>query len=387
MLKQRVVLISGLPGSGKTSSCLNILQCYEREDTKNNVLVFEDLDEVNTSDIPEHTAILLDDCFEKWFYLHDKQDLDRNKLQNISQLVKTTSNVYVLFTLRECTFEAYGSFIINQLGVDEKHIIHMGDIKLNYEEALQITYIFIKMHGVTVMRNASAKFDEIVEGTVKKCLEKKTKVGHVEALEIYCITNKQLLIADGKFFNDPQTFLVRTFILMSKAMDAKERWEYCSLMYLLLKGGKVRIEDGCEIGLLVKITKHLNFAAEGRECLNFESKYMLKEDDVVTFQHSFIMRTFLFHLLMDTQQTQFVINNCSHEVLLRYMRCKKDEKEKDIHVITPKLFVVNFKSILAKRLAKEYCRTSDVNILKYISMEDRDYNKEFATALADEYQK
>ena len=101
MLKKKVVLISGLPGSGKTSSCRNILQCYEREHTKNSALVFGDLDEVNKSDIPEHTAILLDDCFEKWFYLQDKKELDRNKLQNLSELVKTTSNVYLLYLYKD----------------------------------------------------------------------------------------------------------------------------------------------------------------------------------------------------------------------------------------------------------------------------------------------
>ena len=292
-------------------------------------------------------------------------------------------NCIVLFTLRECTFEAYGSFILDQLGVDEHHIVQMDDIRLSYEEALQIMYIFIKMHGVILMRNALANFGEIVESIVQKCLEVKAYVGHVEAMEIFCIINEQLLLADEHFFNDPQTFLNKTFTSMRKVSDAQKRWEYCSLMYLLLKGGKVRIEDGCDIGLLMKITNHLNFAAEGRERLNFESRYMLKEDNVVTFQHSFIMKAFLFHLLLDMKTTRFVISNCSHEVLLRYMRCTRDEKEKEIHVIKLNIFGVDFRSILAKRLAAEYCRTLDVNILKYVSMEDSHYHGEFTTALEE----
>ena len=382
----------GISGSGKSVTCYDILASFVEKDRKKNaVLIINDFATLELKNIRSNMMILFDDCFEKWFYLPGKIASDQSIIVDVLQKVQELTNTCLLFTLRKCTKEVFDLTLQLSLG---SHIpvidFESMDSRLTVDEAYSLLSVYVDYHGTAFYsgrkyaERKSLKDDkDMMLKIAKNSASFLTTVGKPEALEIMCLKFESLHKVE-RFFQRPLEYMKREFRRMKDSSSLKERWEFCSLIYVLLKGGCVSSSIP-DFSLFSKITRVFGTDLRDSNFSSIHSSFLNERGGKIMLQHPCIAVPLLFFLFDgNVSFKDFFFMNCDINVLLRYVRLCESfiQGEKDVIIFRKGLFIVDHAPCIAERFATVYASTKDDNIVNHINMMDQRFKQIFDSKLA-----
>ena len=396
MVENNVVFVVGLPGCGKSVTCYDILASFiEKDREKNFVHIVNDLTKLDMSNIRSNMIILFDDCFENWFYLRNKKATDEMILKDVLEKVQECVNACLLFTLRKCTKEYFDSTLKDAVRSRVPCILDFEgkDCLLSEEDAYSILCTFIKYHDPAYYRKGDDRKsltddEEMMSKIVEKLVappkhpdrEFRT-IGKTEALEIMCMKFDSLHKIEG-FFGNPIEYLKKEFQRMKNSSLLSEKWEFCSFIYVLLKGGCVS-NSVPDFLLLSKITHKFDIDLQNGNFSSVCGSLLYERAGQIMVQHPCVVVALLSFVVFSGNRKfiDFFIADCDINILLRYFRFSESsgKGEKDVICLTTAGVFNNDDWVpqIAGRFAKVYVSTRDDNIVNHINMKGERFKKIF----------
>ena len=387
-----VVLVVGVSGSGKSVTCYDTLASFvERDRRKNEVHVINDFATLELTNIRSNMMILFDDCFEKWFYLPRKEASDQMMIVDVLQKIQELKNTCLLFTIRTFTTYVFRSTLQFMFGLNMPVIdFEARDNRLYSDEAYSILSVYVDYHGTAfysgrkdVERKSLKENKDMMLKIAKNSARFLSTIGKVEALEIMCLKFESFH-KEERFFQNPLEHMKKEIRRMKDSSSLGDKWEFCSLMYVLLKGGCVSSSIP-EFSLFSKITRVFNTDLRKSNFSSIHSSFLNEIGGKIMLQHPCIARA-LLNFVFDGGATfmVFFLTNCDINILLRYFRfnesCMQDER--DVFIFRKGILTVDYAPRIAERFATVYASTKDDNIVNHINMRDQRFKQIFDSKLA-----
>ena len=260
------------------------------------------------------------------------------------------------------------------------------DCKLTESEANTILSVYIKYHGSAFYREGVRRIRKSLNENkdmqwkiAQDSVACSSAVGRTEALEIMCL-KFQSLYEKKQFFRKPKEHLVKEFKRMKNSSKTTDKLEFCSLMYVSLKGGCI-LNTTPDFNLFSNIIRLFKIKIDERNENTIRSPLLVKRDEQIMLQHSFVLVALLSFIFEDNSAFRdFFIKNCDINILLRYVRFRESTsfitEEVDVIVCEYDVSNAHYDGIV-ERLATEYISTQNEDIIKHRNMEYKRFKEIF----------